>query len=233
MRTNETDEGPSCRSRRQVLAAAGALGASVVAGCIGSGDDGSDTGGNGDGNTPTAAGVDGPSSATPSMAGDGGTGGATGTTSGPLTRGEQPTAASDAAWRSVELSPVRRDETVTVSSFDRPVVLEAFAVWCPKCTRKQEELEGLDDGIVKISINIDPNEDATTVREHANEHGFGWRYAVAPPEMVQSLVDAFGTTVTNAPSTPVVVACPGDGSSFFAGRGNTGISKIETTADGC
>ncbi|MEF8885700.1 MAG: hypothetical protein V5A44_11335 [Haloarculaceae archaeon] len=250
MRTNESasGDGSTHRSRRQLLAAAVALGASVAAGCTGSGDDGSNAGGDdGNANSPTADGTGDSSPQTTSMAAasasDSGTGattptdGSTGmpreTTAVPQAQGEQPTAVDDTAWRSVELSPVRRDETVTVEGFDRPVVLEAFAVWCPKCTRKQEDLRALDDSIVKISVNVDPNEDAAKVRDHADEHGFDWRYVVAPEEMIRSLVDAFGTTVTNAPSTPVVVACPGGGASFFAGRGNVGIPKIEATAGNC
>jgi len=231
-----TDDHSPRQSRRQVLAAAGGLGAAVVAGCLGSGDDGAPAGdSSGSEATPTAEGMVGDSQATTMgnsateeqtpMPGE--------TTTAPSVQGPEPTAASETAWRSVEFSPVRRDETLTVDSFDMPVVLQAFAVWCPKCQRKQEELRGLDDGIVKINVNIDPNEDAEKVRNHADENGFDWRYVVAPDEMVQSLVSAFGTTVTNAPSTPVVVACPGGGSSFFAGRGNVGIPKIEATAGNC
>jgi hypothetical protein len=244
------DDGSTHRSRRQVLAAAGGLGASVVAGCLGSGDDGSSTGdGDESDATPTSEVMDGdPGTSTAvtggaedgtgtSMEADTPTDTATqtprGTTAVPVVQGEEPTPASDTAWRSVEFSPVRRDETLTVDGFDRPVVLEAFAVWCPICTEQQNELRGLDDSVVNISINVDPNEDAATVRKHANDNSYDWRYVVAPPEMIRSLVNALGTTVTNAPSTPIVVACPGGGSSFFAGRRVTGVPTIEATAGNC
>ena len=242
------ENGSANRSRRQVLAAAGGLGASVVAGCLGSGDDGSSPDDGGD-TTPTSDGMDGDPGTPMAVTGtteertgtsmdattstDAVTPTPRGTTAVPLVQGAEPTAASDTAWRSVEFSPVRRDETLTVDGFDRPVVLEAFAVWCPVCTEQQNELRGLDDSVVKISINVDPNEDAATVRKHADDNGFDWRYVVAPPEMIRSLVNAFGTTVTNAPSTPVVVACPGGGSSFFAGRRVTGVPTIEATAGNC
>lgn len=210
MEDNESGDPPG-RTRRRVLTAAGALGASAVAGCVGAGDPGTATDGDG-------GGADGDE--TGSAAAGGGS-------------GSDPTPADNADWRSIELETVRDGETFTVDGFDRPVVLEAFAVWCPKCTRQQEELRGLDDSVVAVSLNTDPNEDAEKVRAHAEDHGFDWRYAVAPPEMTQSLVDAFGTTVTNAPSTPVVVACPDGGASFFAGSGTTDVPTIEATAGNC
>jgi hypothetical protein len=243
------DEWSGRLSRRQVLAATGGLGASVVAGCLGSDDGGPSDDGAGDGggdgreDAPTTGEDTADSMATPTPTGDDDGMDATPTdaptptpretTAVPLAQGEEPTAVSDTAWRSVELSPVRREETFTMNDFEKPVVLEAFAVWCPICTDQQDELRGLDDSVVKISVNVDPNEDAAKVREHADDNGYDWRYVVAPPEMVRSLVNAFGTTVTNAPSTPVVVACPGGGASFFAGRRITGVSTIQATADNC
>jgi hypothetical protein len=228
MEDNESG-GPPGRTRRRVLTAAGALGASAVAGCVGAGDPGTATDGDG-------GGADGDETGSAAAGGGSGSDGTPAPApetaeSGPS--GSDPTPADNADWRSVELETVRDGETFTVDGFDRPVVLEAFAVWCPKCTRQQEELHGLDDSVVAVSLNTDPNEDAEKVRAHAEDHGFDWRYAVAPPEMTQSLVDAFGTTVTNAPSTPVVVACPDGGASFFAGSGTTDVPTIEATAGNC
>ena len=209
MEDNESG-GPPGRTRRRVLTAAGALGASAVAGCVGAGDPGTATDGDG-------GGADGDE--TGSAAAGGGS-------------GSDPTPADNADWRSVELETVRDGETFTVDGFDRPVVLEAFAVWCPKCTRQQEELRGLDDSVVAVSLNTDPNEDAEKVRAHAEDHGFDWRYAVTPPEMTQSLVDAFGTTVTNAPSTPLIVAC-GDGTGEFDAGGVRSADEVRSMTDGC
>jgi len=235
MNERAKDDHSPRRSRRQVLAAAGGLGAAVVAGCLGSGDDRAPTGDSGGSETiTTSEGMAGDSRVT---TGNSATEGQTPmpgeTTVASPVQGPEPTAASDTAWRSVEFSPVRRDETLTVDGFDRPVVLETFAVWCPRCTEQQQELQGLDDSVVKISVNVDPNEDADRVRTHADDNDFDWRYVVAPSEMVQSLVDAFGTAVTNAPSTPVIVACPGGGSSFFSGRQITDVPTIETAAGNC
>ncbi|MFB6351225.1 MAG: SDR family NAD(P)-dependent oxidoreductase, partial [Bradymonadaceae bacterium] len=41
----------------------------------------------------------------------------------------------EASWRTVDLTDVRTGEAFTISQFEgRPVLLEFFAVWCPKCT---------------------------------------------------------------------------------------------------
>jgi thiol-disulfide isomerase/thioredoxin len=182
------DAGPGTR-RRAFLAAAGAAGAGLLAGCIG--------GGNGDGGGGS------------SVSGDGG-----------------------AAWRTAELRTVRGDESFTIADLASPVVIQSFAVWCPKCRRQSEQLAEVSDSVTVVGLNTDPNEDAGKVRQHAEENGFDWRFAVSPSAMTDSLVEAFGTTVTNAPSTPVIVAC-GDGDvEFFSGSVND-AGTIRSAADGC
>ncbi len=241
MERNDSGDSPSRRTRREMLAAAGALGASIAAGCIGDDDSGTDASGDGTGSSgASGGGRDGTDetgsgsmeSATVTPTGDETPASAPETTE-PSVSGADPTPVGNTDWRAIELETVRGGETFTVDEFEKPVVLETFAVWCPKCTRQQRKLRGVDDAAVKVSLNTDPNEAAEQVRSHANDNDFDWRYAVAPAEMTQSLVDAFGTTVTNAPSTPVIVACPGGGASFFAGSGQTDAPTIEATARNC
>jgi len=216
-------------SRRDVLTLAGVLGTSVLGGCLGGGTD--DTSADAtDGTTPTAETAGGTTpTPDPTAGADSEMGGAATT---PAVQGAEPTAVENTDWRSVELSPVRREESITVADFEKPVVLEAFAVWCPVCTRQQERLADLDDSVVTVSIDVDPNENAERVRTHAEDEGFDWRYAVAPPAMVDSLVDAFGRTVTNPPSAPVVVACPDGDATLLAGSVSS-AAEIEATADNC
>ncbi|MDY6770282.1 MAG: redoxin family protein [Candidatus Nanohaloarchaea archaeon] len=134
-------------------------------------------------------------------------------------------------WRTVQLTDVRTGETFTIAGFDRPVLLESFAVWCPTCTRQQEELKELHgqvgDDIVSVSIDIDPNEDAQKVRNHIERHGFDWRYVVAPAAFTRSLVDEFGRSILNAPLAPMVVVCP-DGT---AQRLPDGVKTASTLQD--
>lgn len=114
-----------------------------------------------------------------------------------------------ALWRTTELTDIRTGETFTVDQFDKPVILESFAVWCPTCTRQQKEIKKLHQEIgedaISISLDTDPNEDRQKVLDHINSNGFDWYYAVAPKEVTQSLIDEFGFSVANAPSAPVVI----------------------------
>lgn len=135
-------------------------------------------------------------------------------------------------WRTTELSTVRDDGTFTIDGFDKPVVIQSFAVWCPKCQRQSEQIANLDDSVVRVGLNTDTNEDASKVRQHANSNGFDWRFAVAPTEMIESLKRAFGNTVVNAPSTPVIVTCQDGTTEFMSGSVNP-VDEIESTAEMC
>jgi thiol-disulfide isomerase/thioredoxin len=138
----------------------------------------------------------------------------------------------DAAWRTAELRTVRGDESFTIAGLKSPVVIQSFAVWCPKCQRQSEQLAEVTDSVTVVGLNTDPNEDAGKVRAHAEENGFDWRFAVSPSAMTDSLVEAFGTTITNAPSTPVIVAC-GDGDAEFFSESVNGAAEIRSAANGC
>jgi len=180
-------------SRRRFLAATGAVGVGLLAGCAGDGG-GSGSGGDGDGS---------------------------------MDDGDSDDESGGMSWRTVELTDVRSGEAFTVDGFEQPVVLQSFAVWCPKCERQSNALSNVDGSVTVVGLNTDPNEDAEKVRHHAEDNGFDWRFAVAPTEMTESLVDEFGTTVTNAPSTPVIVACQGGGATFMSG----GINPPEEILD--
>jgi len=140
--------------------------------------------------------------------------------------------AGDAAWRTTELTTVRDEAQFTIDSLEPPVVAQSFAVWCLKCEQQSRELANLAESLTVVGLNTDPNEDASKVRAHAEDNGFDWRFAVAPTEMTESLVDAFGPSVTNAPSTPVIVAC-GDGTAEFDSGSIESADSVRSTADGC
>ncbi|MFB6294823.1 MAG: TlpA family protein disulfide reductase [Candidatus Nanohaloarchaea archaeon] len=137
-------------------------------------------------------------------------------------------------WTTIELTDVRSGETFTVAEFDQPVLVETFAVWCPTCTRQQEEVkklhEQVGDDIVSVSLNTDPNEDAQKVRRHIQQNGFDWRYAVAPPELTQALVDQFGPSILNAPLAPMIVVCP-NGTTERLPNGVKPASELQSAVD--
>ncbi|ELZ81042.1 hypothetical protein C453_18935 [Haloferax elongans ATCC BAA-1513] len=170
------------RRRFLQLAGAGTIG---LAGCLGGGS-GSADGGGGDGS-----------------GGDSENGGG----------GGDENTAGDGAWRTTELTDVLTGETFTVEGLlDRPVLLETFAVWCSNCLRQQKEMisfhEAVGDDVVTVALDIDPNEDAEKVREHAERHGFDWRYAVSPEPVTKSLTDEFGSSMASAPTVPMLRICP-------------------------
>jgi thiol-disulfide isomerase/thioredoxin len=210
-----TDAGTGIRRRTFLAAVAGAA-VTGAAGCTGDGD----TDPTPSENDPTGTGerMDG----TGTGDGIGGTGGtATGTPPEDL-----------AAWRTSELTDVRSDETFTIRSLDGPVAIQSFAVWCPKCERQSNSFAELGGSVTRVSLNTDPNEDAGKVEEHAADNGFDWRFAVAPTGLTDSLIDAFGTGVAVAPSTPVIVACEGGAVTYRDGN-VLSASEIESIASDC
>ena len=125
--------------------------------------------------------------------------------------GEQ--AQSTSLWMNIELTDVATGNTFTISDFaGKPVLVEFFAVWCPVCTRQQEETKKLEamDGhdIVSVAVNIDSGEGEDRVRKHIEENGFDWHYAVARADFGKSLTDDFGLSIVHPPSAPVVLICP-------------------------
>lgn len=211
--TSNDDRGLATPSRRRLLAATGAAGAGLLAGCLGGGAGG---GGGGQGGETT----------------DGSGEEMTGESDGDGEMTDETDGGGGMGWRSIELTTVRDDEVFTVEELDGTVVLQSFAVWCPKCQRQSEALAEVTDSLTVVGLNTDPNEDAAKVREHAEENGFGWRFAVSPTEMTGALIDEFGTTVTNAPSTPLIVACEGGGAKFDAG-GVAPAEDVLALADDC
>ena len=116
-------------------------------------------------------------------------------------------------WYTAELTDVRTGETFAVADLSAPVLVETFAVWCSTCLSQQRETETLHERrpeVTSVTLNVDPNEDATRVRDHLRERGFDWRYAVSPSSVTDSLVEQFGSSMTVPPRAPVVVVC-GDG----------------------
>ena len=124
-------------------------------------------------------------------------------------------------WKEAELTDVKTQEFFSIAQFDKPILIESFAVWCPTCKKQQDEIKKLiseGDDSIHISINTDPNENEEKVLEHQEKYSYDWRFAVFPAEAIQSLVNEFGVGVVNAPLAPVVLVCP-DGSSRLLDSG--------------
>jgi hypothetical protein len=116
------------------------------------------------------------------------------------------------AWFGVDLTNVNSGQTFKVSDFKGQVVLvETMAVWCTTCLRQQEQIQALhmalgeQDGLVSLSIDIDPNEDAGILKTHTEGHGFDWLFAVAPREVAHEIGQLYGDQFLNPPSAPMFI----------------------------
>lgn len=153
---------------------------------------------------------------------------------------EESTTTADAdlpVWMTIPLKNIQDGTTFTIAEkLDRPILLESFAVWCPTCTRQQQEVrfyhDLVGDAIVSISLDTDPNEDEDRVREHIERHGFYWYYAVSPVELTQALIDDFGIGIVNAPRVPFILICP-DGSYRQLQGGVKPVSVLEEEVATC
>jgi cytochrome oxidase Cu insertion factor (SCO1/SenC/PrrC family) len=115
-------------------------------------------------------------------------------------------------WFGVELTDVNSGQAFKVSDFKGKVVLvETMAVWCTTCLSQQQQIQALhttsgqQDGLVSLSIDIDPNEDAGILKSHAEGHGFDWLYAVAPREVAREVGQLYGDQFLNPPSAPMFI----------------------------
>lgn len=151
---------------------------------------------------------------------------------GPSGSGELTSSSEATDWQHIELRTVRGEEPFTIAGLEPPVVIQSFAVWCSNCRQQSRELAHLADKLTLVGLNTDPNEDAQRVRDHATDLGFEWRFAVAPTALTQALIDTFGTTVTNAPSTPLVFVCA-DGTASMRAGSIESATGVESVANSC
>lgn len=122
--------------------------------------------------------------------------------------GDQP------VWQQITLTDVRTNETFTLADFaGKTVYVEPMATWCTNCRQQlgnvKEAIAQLgDDNVVFVGISVETNIDNATLAEYVTNTGFDWPFAVATPEMLQSLADQFGRTIANPPSTPHFIIAP-------------------------
>jgi thiol-disulfide isomerase/thioredoxin len=150
-------------------------------------------------------------------------------------KGEETTTES---WKDIELKDVSSGETFKISDFaGKPILIESFAVWCPTCKRQQDEIKKLHaivgDSVVSISVDTDPSENEARVLGHIERYGYDWRYAVAPGDFTQKLIDEFGINVVNAPSAPVILICEDQSTRLLSFGVKSDDTLEEEISNGC
>ena len=115
-------------------------------------------------------------------------------------------------WFSAKLADVNTGKSFRVADFQGKVVLvETMAVWCTTCLQQQGQVQALRgllgkrDDFVTVALDIDPNENDSTLKTHANSHGFDWMYAVAPADVAREIGKLYGDQFLNPPSAPMFI----------------------------
>ncbi len=136
------------------------------------------------------------------------------------------------AWMSIALTDVRTGETFTLADFaGKTVFVEPMATWCTNCRQQLGNVAaakaqlGDSEDVVFVSLSVETNIGNGDLANYTEETGFDWVFAVATPEMLISLADTFGQTITNPPSTPHFIIRP-DGSTTDLATGYEGPEEL-------
>jgi thiol-disulfide isomerase/thioredoxin len=124
---------------------------------------------------------------------------------------------AQAAWLTLPLTDARTGASFTLADFaGRAVYVEPMATWCPKCRAQLAAVQEASDTLkeqspVVVALSVETTLPPEQLAQYAADNGFDMVFAVASPELLQALVDTFGRTITNPPSTPHFIIAP-DGS---------------------
>ena len=115
-------------------------------------------------------------------------------------------------WFDIELTDVQTGETFTMNDYAGKVVLvETMAMWCPNCIVQANEVRELHklldnpDDLVSISLDVDVNEDADSLKEYSESYGFEWHFAIAPRELGRALGNLYTAQYLNPPLSPMLI----------------------------
>jgi cytochrome oxidase Cu insertion factor (SCO1/SenC/PrrC family) len=115
-------------------------------------------------------------------------------------------------WFNVPLTDVRTGKTFTIDDFAGKVVLiQTINEWCSNCAYQQHEVTTLNillgnrDDLVSISLDVDRNEDAASLKKYVDHFGFDWRFAVAPLEVTSALGNLYSAEYLNPPLEPMLI----------------------------
>jgi hypothetical protein len=116
------------------------------------------------------------------------------------------------AWFDYVFTDAVTGQTFRINDFQGKVILvETMAMWCSKCFSQQTQVNELHkllgerDDFVGIGLDIDPNENITTLAGYVQKNGFDWLYSVPPVEISREIGNLYGTQFLNPPSTPILI----------------------------
>ena len=130
----------------------------------------------------------------------------------PTDKPQEPVVEEIPEWFDFELVDVQTGETFTMNDYaGKVVLLETMATWCPTCIRQGNEVRklheqlGENNDLVSVSLDVDLNEDATTLKEYAEEFGFEWHFAVATLDVTRALGNLYSAQYLNPPLSPMLL----------------------------
>lgn len=141
--------------------------------------------------------------------------------------------ATDHAWLDLQVTDVDGVAFTMRDFVGTPVFVENFATWCPTCRSQlgdtQTAAAELGDNGVVIALSTETSLSPRKVADYASENGFtNVRFAVMTPELLAAMVDQFGNSSVNPPSTPhVIIDAAGVPGEMHTGR----ISAKDIVAD--
>jgi cytochrome oxidase Cu insertion factor (SCO1/SenC/PrrC family) len=116
------------------------------------------------------------------------------------------------AWFQTSLTDVKTGQAFMLADLTGKVVLvEDMAIWCSTCMQQQRQVVALHgalgerDDLVSLSLDVDPNEKAASLKEYADKNGFTWHYVVPPADVIRAIADQLGNQFLNPPSAPMFV----------------------------
>lgn len=130
------------------------------------------------------------------------------------------------AWQTMELRNASTGEVFTIAdltSAGQTVYVEPMATWCSNCRAQQQIVRNVFNELdssryVFISLSVETTLSDEQLASYASREGFPWVFVVANDDLLSQLVDEFGRSITNPPSTPHFVVRP-DGSFTPLGTG--------------
>ena len=116
------------------------------------------------------------------------------------------------SWFNVEMTDVNTGKSFKMSDFSGKVVLvDTMATWCPTCQGEMSEVKRLPDlvgpnagDLVRVSLDVDPNEDAAILKKYADANAFDWYVAIAPIEVGRFLETNYDQQYLNPPLQPML-----------------------------
>jgi thiol-disulfide isomerase/thioredoxin len=116
------------------------------------------------------------------------------------------------SWFNVEMTDVTTGKQFKISDFTgRVVLLDTMATWCPTCQGEMSQVQQLPGllgpsvDLVRVSLDVDPNEDASILKKFAAANQFDWYIAVAPIEVGRFLEVNYDQGYLNPPLQPMLI----------------------------